>query len=178
LEEHEECRGKLFLLQIAPPSRGEVHTYEIIREDLDELSGRINGEFAEVDWVPIRYVNQGYGREDLAGFYRASEIALITPLRDGMNLVAKEYVAAQDPENPGVLILSRFAGAALQLKDALLINPYSKEEISEALIRALGMPREERVRRWQAMHEAVSGEDVVWWRRKFVAALGGEPSVS
>ncbi|MDP8913642.1 MAG: trehalose-6-phosphate synthase, partial [Pseudomonadota bacterium] len=121
LEEHGDCRGKLFLLQIAPPSRGEVHTYEIIREDLDELSGRINGEFAEVDWVPIRYVNQGYAREDLAGFYRAAEMALVTPLRDGMNLVAKEYVAAQDPDNPGVLILSRFAGAALQMKDAILI---------------------------------------------------------
>jgi trehalose 6-phosphate synthase len=86
--------------------------------------------------VPIRYVNQGYGREDLAGFYRAAEIALITPLRDGMNLVAKEYVAAQDPEDPGVLILSRFAGAALQLKDAMLVNPYSKEEISDAIRQA------------------------------------------
>ena len=173
LEEHGDCRGKLFLLQIAPPSRGEVHTYEIIREDLDELSGRINGEFAEVDWVPIRYVNQGYAREDLAGFYRASEMALITPLRDGMNLVAKEYVAAQDPENPGVLILSRFAGAALQLKDALLINPYSKEEISDAIHTALTMPKEERIRRWQAMNESVKNEDVVAWRRAFVNALEG-----
>jgi trehalose 6-phosphate synthase len=173
LEEHEDCRGQVFLLQIAPPSRGEVHTYEIIREDLDELSGRINGEFASVDWVPIRYVNQGYGREDLAGFYRASEIALITPLRDGMNLVAKEYVAAQDPENPGVLILSRFAGAALQLKDALLVNPYSKEEISDAIHRALQMPRDERIRRWESMHASVRDEDVVAWRRSFVEALGG-----
>jgi trehalose 6-phosphate synthase len=173
LEERKECRGKVFLLQIAPPSRGEVHTYEIIREDLDELSGRINGEFAEVDWVPIRYVNQGYNREDLAGFYRASEIALITPLRDGMNLVAKEYVAAQDPENPGILILSRFAGAALQLKDALLVNPYSKEDISEAIHTALQMPREERIRRWQLMYRSVAEEDVVWWRRNFVAALEG-----
>jgi trehalose 6-phosphate synthase len=174
LEEHEECQSKVFLLQIAPPSRGEVDTYEIIRTDLDELSGRINGEFASVDWVPIRYVNQGYGREDLAGFYRASEIALVTPLRDGMNLVAKEYVAAQDPENPGVLILSRFAGAALQLKDALLVNPYSKEEISDAIHRALEMPLEERVRRWQGMHECVRDQDVVWWRRSFVEALQGK----
>jgi trehalose 6-phosphate synthase len=178
LEEHEECRGQLFLLQVAPPSRGEVHTYEIIREDLDELSGRINGEFAEVDWVPIRYVNQGYNRADLAGFYRAAEIALITPLRDGMNLVAKEYVAAQDPENPGVLILSRFAGAALQLKDALLVNPYSKEEISDAIYRALQMTKEERIRRWQAMHESVCKEDVVWWRRNFVSALQGTPATT
>jgi trehalose 6-phosphate synthase len=173
LEENEKCRGNLFLLQIAPPSRGEVHTYETIRESLDELSGRINGEFAEVDWVPIRYVNQGYGREDLAGFYRAAEIGLITPLRDGMNLVAKEYVAAQDPEDPGVLILSRFAGAALQLKDALLVNPYSKEEISDAILQAIQMPKEERIRRWQAMNESVRREDVVWWRRSFVTALEG-----
>ncbi len=173
LEEHEDCLGRLFLLQIAPPSRGEVHTYEAIREELDELSGRINGEFAAVDWVPIRYVNQGYPREELAGLYRASEIALVTPLRDGMNLVAKEYVAAQDPENPGVLILSRFAGAALQLKDALLINPYSKEEISDAIRTALDMPREERIRRWRAMNESVEKEDVVAWRHAFVSALEG-----
>jgi trehalose 6-phosphate synthase len=174
LEENEACRGRLFLLQIAPPSRGEVHTYETIRESLDELSGRINGEFAEVDWVPIRYVNQGYGREDLAGFYRAAEIGLITPLRDGMNLVAKEYVAAQDPDDPGVLILSRFAGAALQLRDALLVNPYSKEDISDAIGRALDMPKAERVRRWQAMNECVATEDVVWWRKCFVEALRGK----
>jgi trehalose 6-phosphate synthase len=173
LEENEACRGNVFMLQIAPPSRGEVHTYETIRESLDELSGRINGEFADVDWVPIRYVNQGYGREDLAGFYRAAEIGLITPLRDGMNLVAKEYVAAQDPEDPGVLILSRFAGAALQLKDALLVNPYSKEEISDAILQAISMPKEERIRRWRAMNEVVEREDVVWWRRSFVTALEG-----
>ena len=173
LEEHDDCRGRVTLLQIAPPSRGEVHTYESIREHLDELSGRINGEFAEVDWVPIRYVNQGYPREELAGFYRASEIALITPLRDGMNLVAKEYVAAQDPEDPGVLILSRFAGAALQLKDALLVNPYSKDEISDAIAKALNMPKGERIRRWRAMMDSVEKEDVVWWRRNFVRALKG-----
>ena len=171
LEEHDDCRGKVTFLQIAPPSRGEVHTYETIRETLDELSGRINGEFAVVDWVPIRYVNQGYPREELAGFYRASEIALITPLRDGMNLVAKEYVAAQDPENPGVLILSRFAGAALQLKEALLVNPYSKDEISDAIAKALEMPKGERIRRWRSMMDSVEKEDVVWWRRNFVKAL-------
>jgi len=171
LEEHDDCRGKVSFLQIAPPSRGEVHTYEHIREHLDELSGRINGEFAEIDWVPIRYVNQGYPREELAGFYRAAEIGLVTPLRDGMNLVAKEYVAAQDPEDPGVLILSRFAGAALQLKDALLVNPYSKDEISDALAKALEMPKGERVRRWRAMMNSIEGEDVVWWRKAFVEAL-------
>ncbi len=171
LEDHEERQSEVFLLQIAPPSRGEVATYEVIRERLDELSGRINGEFAEVDWVPIRYVNQGYPREDLAGFYRAAEIGLVTPLRDGMNLVAKEYVAAQDPDDPGVLILSRFAGAALQLEEALLVNPYSKEEISDAILKALEMPREERVRRWRALNESVERDDVLAWRKAFVGAL-------
>lgn len=171
LEENADRRSDVFLLQIAPPSRGEVHTYEAIREHLDELSGRINGEFAEVDWVPIRYVNQGYPREALAGFYRASEIGLITPLRDGMNLVAKEYVAAQDPDDPGVLILSRFAGAAHQLKEALLVNPYSKDEISDAIRRALEMPKPERRRRWAAMMESIARDDVVAWRHAFVEAL-------
>jgi trehalose 6-phosphate synthase len=173
LEEHEDCHGNVVLLQIAPPSRGEVHTYEAIRERLDELSGRINGGFAAVDWVPIRYVNRGYPRAELAGFYRAAEMALITPLRDGMNLVAKEYVAAQDPEDPGVLILSRFAGAAGQLGEALLVNPYSKDEISDAIHQAMQMPREERIRRWRVLHDCVKNEDVVWWRRSFVEALRG-----
>ena len=145
-----------------------------IREQLDELSGRINGEFAHVDWVPIRYVNQGYPREGLSGFYRASDVGLITPLRDGMNLVAKEYVASQDPEDPGVLILSRFAGAAHQLGEALLVNPYSKDEISDAIRKALDMPKAERVRRWEALIDSVRKEDVVAWRRGFVAALAAE----
>lgn len=173
LEEHPDCCGEIFLLQIAPPSRGEVNTYEAIRQQLDELSGRINGEFANINWVPIRYVNQGYPRTALAGFYRASEIALVTPLRDGMNLVAKEYVAAQDPENPGVLILSRFAGAAYQLEGgALLVNPHSKDEISDAISAALEMPLDERIRRWKAMIASVRDQDLAWWSRNFVAALG------
>ena len=171
LEEHERYREKVFMLQIAPPSRGEVHTYESIRERLDEVSGRVNGEFASVDWVPIRYVNQGYPRGELAGFYRASDIGLVTPLRDGMNLVAKEYVAAQDPEDPGVLILSRFAGAAAQMPDALLVNPYSKDEVSDAIATAIKMTRRERIRRWEALESCVREQDVVWWRRAFVSAL-------
>lgn len=174
LEENPDWLGKVSLLQIAPPSRGEVHTYESIRETLDALSGRINGEFAHVDWVPIRYVNQGYGRAGLSGFYRASDAALITPLRDGMNLVAKEYVAAQDPRNPGVLILSRFAGAAHQLKDAILINPYSKDEVSDAIRAALAMPKPERLRRWESLYDNVTKEDVLAWRHAFVAALAGD----
>lgn len=176
LQEHPEERKEVFLLQIAPPSRGAVGSYQKIRATLEGLSGRINGAYADTDWVPIRYVNQGYPREQLAGIYRAAKIGLVTPLRDGMNLVAKEYVAAQDPEDPGVLILSRFAGAAAQMSvGAILINPYSAEEISDAIIAALKMPRFERIERWRAMMDNVEAEDVVWWRKRFTDALIGEP---
>ena len=173
LKDHPEHHRKVVLTQIAPPSRGEVESYQHIRSTLDAIAGRINGEYSDVDWTPIRYVNQGYPRDKLAGIYRAARIGLVTPLRDGMNLVAKEYVAAQDPEDPGVLILSRFAGAALQLKDALLVNPYSKEEISDAILQALEMPRAERIRRWQALNETVKKDDVLAWRKAFVGALEG-----
>ena len=171
LVEYPEERKEVFLLQIAPPSRGAVETYQRIRTALEGLAGRINGAYSDLAWVPIRYVNQGYPRDVLAGVYRAARIGLVTPLRDGMNLVAKEYVAAQDPEDPGVLILSRFAGAAAQLSDALLVNPYSAEEISDAIATALRMRREERIDRWQRMMESVLREDVLWWRQRFTDAL-------
>ena len=171
LHSDEKIRGEVFLLQIAPPSRGDVQSYVEIRASLDALSGRINGEYADAEWVPIRYVNRGYPRDRLAGMYRAARVALVTPLRDGMNLVAKEYVAAQDPEDPGVLILSRFAGAAEQLTEALLINPYSPEEIAEAINQALQMPLDERRARWRACMDNIETEDVIWWRRRFTEAL-------
>ena len=162
---------EVFLLQIAPPTRSDVGSYQEIRGKLDTLSGRINGAYAEVDWVPIRYVNRGYPRSVLAGIYRMARIGLVTPLRDGMNLVAKEYVAAQDPEDPGVLILSRFAGAALQMPEALLINPYSQEEIADAIKQGLEMPLAERKRRWGALIEGIMANDAVRWRNDFVTAL-------
>ncbi|WP_300536278.1 alpha,alpha-trehalose-phosphate synthase (UDP-forming) [Sphingosinicella sp.] len=173
LTEHPEAAKDVVLLQIAPPSREDVHTYQDIRNTLEQSAGHINGAHADVDWVPIRYVNQGYSRAELAGFYRASRVGLVTPLRDGMNLVAKEYVAAQDPEDPGVLILSRFAGAAPQLADALLVNPHSSEEVGDAINTALSMPRDERIRRWQSMMRSVRDEDVIVWRDDFVTALKG-----
>ena len=171
LEENPDWQHRAFLLQIAPPSRGEVHTYETIREELDGVSGRINGQFAHVDWVPIRYVNQSYPRAGLVGLYRGADVALVTPLIDGMNLVAKEYVAAQDPADPGVLILSKFAGAALQMTEALLVNPYSKDEISDALRIALTMPLDERKRRWEKLIEGVRRDDVHHWREDYLEAL-------
>lgn len=176
LAEHPEERKEVVLLQIAPPSRGSVESYQRIRATLEGLAGRINGAHAALDWVPIRYVNQGYPRDVLAGVYRAARIGLVTPLRDGMNLVAKEYVAAQNPEDPGVLILSRFAGAAEQMPDALLVNPYSAEELSDALRRALEMPLDERKRRWSALIEDVRKRDVMWWLDTFRRTLEQVPA--
>ena len=171
LKDHPAYHRKVVLTQVAPPSREDVDSYQKIRATLDSLAGRINGEYSDVDWTPIRYVNQGYPRDKLAGIYRSAKIGLVTPLRDGMNLVAKEYVAAQDPKDPGVLILSRFAGAAMQLKDALLINPYSPEEMSDAILRALAMPLDERKKRWRAMMDSVEAQDISWWRSSFTSRL-------
>jgi trehalose 6-phosphate synthase len=171
-----ELQERVFLLQVATPSRDEVTAYQEIRARLDAVSGRINGAYATVDWVPIRYVNRSYPRDELAGMYRAAAVGLVTPLRDGMNLVAKEYVAAQDPDDPGVLILSQFAGAAEQMGEALVVNPFSREEVSDALKRGLSMPRRERKRRWEALVDVVRRNDVVSWRDAFVRALLNRPA--
>ena len=173
LADNPDMRRQVMMLQIAPVSRGAVEAYQEIRGRLDALSGRINGEFADVDWNPFRYVNRNYRRDELAGIYGAARVGLVTPLRDGMNLVAKEYVAAQNPEDPGVLILSRFAGAARQMTEALVINPNSPEEIADALKRALTMEKPERIRRWRALFDNVQREDVNAWRDAFVGALQG-----
>jgi trehalose 6-phosphate synthase len=173
LTQNPDLRREVLMLQIAPVSREAVEAYQEIRTRLDALSGRINGEFADVDWAPFRYVNKNYRRDELAGIYRAARVGVVTPLRDGMNLVAKEFVAAQDPEDPGVLILSRFAGAARQMPQALLVNPNSPEEVADALKRALSMEKGERIERWQALFEGVTREDVTAWRDNFVAALTG-----
>jgi len=171
LADNPDMRREVLMLQIAPVSRESVEAYQEIRARLDALSGRINGEFADVDWNPFRYVNKNYRRDELAGIYGAARVGLVTPLRDGMNLVAKEFVAAQNPEDPGVLILSRFAGAARQLRQALLVNPNSPEEIADALKRALAMDKAERIRRWSALFETVEREDVTAWRDAFVSTL-------
>ncbi|THD72559.1 trehalose-6-phosphate synthase [Phenylobacterium sp.] len=173
LVDNPDMRREVLMLQIAPVSRESVEAYQEIRGRLDALSGRINGEFSDVDWNPFRYVNKNYRRDELAGIYGAARVGLVTPLRDGMNLVAKEFVAAQNPEDPGVLILSRFAGAARQMGEALLVNPNSPEEIADALKRAINMDKAERIRRWSALFENVEREDVTAWRDAFVGALAG-----
>jgi trehalose 6-phosphate synthase len=171
LIENPELKREIFLLQISTRTRSDVEAYQDMINRLDALSGRINGALAEMDWIPIRNVHRMHSREELAGIYRAADVGLVTPLRDGMNLVAKEYVAAQDEENPGVLILSRFAGAAQQMRDALIVNPFSQEDVSDAIKRALAMPMGDRRRRWRALMDGVERDDVVAWRDNFVAAL-------
>jgi trehalose 6-phosphate synthase len=178
LQDNEDLRERVFLLQIATPSREEVDAYQDIRARLDAVTGRINGAYATVDWVPIRYVNRAYRRDELAGIYRAAKIGLVTPLRDGMNLVAKEYVAAQDPDDPGTLILSEFAGASEQMTEALIVNPFDREEVAGAIARGLTMPREERIERWQALMAGLKTHDLSVWREAFVQALRGRRSAA
>ncbi|MBI1182189.1 MAG: trehalose-6-phosphate synthase [Alphaproteobacteria bacterium] len=171
LDDNEEMRERVTFLQIAPPSRETVETYQDLRDQLDRLVGRINSDYSDIDTTPIRYLARGYPREVLAGIYRLARAGLVTPLYDGMNLVAKEYVAAQDPEDPGVLVLSEFAGAAEQLSTALLVNPHDTAGVAANIRRALEMPLDERKERWQVLHEAVTREDIAWWRRRFLDAL-------
>ncbi|TKR34171.1 alpha,alpha-trehalose-phosphate synthase (UDP-forming) [Luteimonas gilva] len=175
LERHPDQRGKLTFLQIAPVSRGGVNEYRALRRELEQLAGHINGGLAEPDWTPVRYVNRNYPHATLTGFYRMARIALVTPLRDGMNLVAKEFVAAQDPEDPGVLILSSFAGAARELDGAMQVNPYDLDGVADTISEALEMPLDERQRRWRPMMERVSRYDIHAWRRDFLAALAATP---
>jgi trehalose 6-phosphate synthase len=175
LETYPANRGRVSFMQIAPPSRTDVPEYQAIRKELETASGHTNGRFAEFDWVPIRYLNKSFTRRTLAGFFRVSRIGLVTPLRDGMNLVAKEYVACQNPEDPGVLVLSRFAGAAQELSAALIVNPYDVEAVAEALQRGLSMPLEERRERYEANMEVLRKHDIAKWRDDFVGALTAAP---
>ena len=175
LENHPANRGHVSFMQIAPPSRIDVPEYQAIRKELEAASGHTNGRFAEFDWVPIRYLNKSFTRRTLAGFFRVSRIGLVTPLRDGMNLVAKEYVACQDPEDPGVLVLSRFAGAAQELTAAIIVNPYDIEAVADALQHGLTMSREERVERYDANIAVLKRNDIAKWRDDFVDALNAAP---
>jgi trehalose 6-phosphate synthase len=171
LERYPENRLSATLIQVAAPSREEVDAYGDIRRELEGLCGAINGDFGDLDWMPIRYIHRTVARKRVPGLFRAARVALVTPLRDGMNLVAKEFVAAQDEADPGVLVLSRFAGAAEQMGDALLVNPYDTQATAEATQRALHMPLEERRLRHQRLLAGVREHDVHWWREQFLAAL-------
>ncbi|MGO4703456.1 alpha,alpha-trehalose-phosphate synthase (UDP-forming) [Dyella sp. 2RAB6] len=171
LERVPNWHRRVSFLQIAPPSRSTVPEYRQIRRDLERKAGHINGMYAAPDWVPIRYVNKSFPHSVLSGYYRNAKVGLVTPMRDGMNLVAKEYVASQNPDDPGVLVLSRFAGAAQELTEALLVNPADTEEVADALEIALAMPLEERKARWRAMMDVLERQDITAWRRSFLQAL-------
>ncbi len=174
LDTHQDWMGKVTYLQISPKNRSEIPEYAELEQALGAAAGRINGKYGEVSWTPIRYVNRVYGRSALAGLYRVARVGLVTPLRDGMNLVAKEYVAAQDPEDPGVLILSRFAGAAIEFRRALLVNPYDAESVAGAIAQALAMPLKERRTRHRELLAAIHAYDIDRWQREFLATLQGD----
>jgi trehalose 6-phosphate synthase len=173
LERWPQFREKVSYLQIAARSREDVAEYQRLKRELDRHAGDVNGRYAEFDWVPIRYITRSLPRRRLAGFFRASAVGLVTPLRDGLNLVCEEYVAAQDEADPGVLILSKFAGAADTLDAALIVNPYDTDEITEALHKALAMPLEERQERWHRLMAVVKAQSASAWSKRFVAELAG-----
>ena len=166
-----ENHHNVVLLQVTPPSRETVESYAIMKRELERLEGEINGEFAEFDWTPVRCLRRAVSRTKLAALYRASRVGLVTPLRDGMNLVAKEYVAAQDEEDPGVLILSQFAGAAEAMDQALIVNPYDKDQVAEALQTAIKMPLAERRARHESLLTTIRTQDVHAWSKSFLSTL-------
>ena len=164
-------KRRLAFLQVAVPSRSNIASYRALQHQLAAQVGEINGRHGEIDWTPIRYLNKGFCQSTLAGFYRSAAIGLVTPLQDGMNLVAKEYVAAQNPENPGVLVLSKFAGAAHELDAALLVDPQDIEGMTLRIAAGLAMPLEERRARWQRMMDALLRRSIHAWFADFMRAL-------
>jgi len=171
LETYPENLGRITYLQIAPLSRTDVRAYVEIRQLLEQAAGRTNGRFADTDWTPIRYLNRNFPHATLMGFLRASKVGFVTPLRDGMNLVAKEFIAAQDATDPGVLILSNLAGAARELTASLLVNPYDSRAVGHAIQAALSMTLQERRERHAAMMQVLKRNDIAAWTRRFVEAL-------
>jgi trehalose 6-phosphate synthase len=178
LETYPEQRGQVTYLQIAPLGRQSVRAYSQIRDALEQSSGRTNGRFADADWTPVRYLNRNYPHATLMGLLRAAQVCLVTPLRDGMNLVAKEFVAAQNPDDPGVLVLSNMAGAARELTDALLVNPYDTKGIARAIQSALVMPLAERRARHERLLAALQENDIHRWHKRFLEQLTRGSSIS
>src|SRR5437764_4596007 len=171
LEHYPQTRGHTVLMQIASPSRSDVPEYRAIRRELEAAAGHINGRYAEFDWTPLRYLNKSFNHRILSGFYRAARIGLVTQFRDGMNLVAKEYVAAQKPDDPGMLVLSCFAGAVRELGEAIIVNPYDLEAMAEAIWQGLQMPIEAWRERSAAMMATLRRNDINAWRERFLEAL-------
>ena len=174
LESTPELQGQITYIQIAPLSRVDVAAYAELRDALERSAGHINGLFADTDWTPIRYLNKDFSHHTLSGFLRIANVGVVTPVRDGMNLVAKEFVAAQDPGNPGVLVLSSLAGAAQELVGALLVNPYDKAAVALALQQGLAMPLTERRSRHESMLKALRANSISRWHESFIARLTGD----
>ena len=170
LERHQELRGRVVLIQAVVPSRVEIPRYHEFKGRIDRLVGDTNGRFSTDTWLPVHYRFRSLDRDDLLAHYRACEIALVTPLKDGMNLVAKEYCACCVEKNDGVLILSQFAGAAEQLKPAVLVNPYDVEQVADAIFKVFRMSDAERRARMKRMRRIVHHEDVFWWVDSFLKA--------
>jgi trehalose 6-phosphate synthase len=171
IEIEPQLKRAVSMLQVAVPTRGNIRAYRDLKAELAALVGEINGRHGEVDWTPIRYLNKSFSQLTLAGFYRAAHVGLVTPLQDGMNLVAKEYVAAQNPFDPGALVLSAFAGAAKQLDAALLVNPHDIEGMARQIAAALTMSLDERRERWHAMIAKLRTSSVRNWFADFLRAL-------
>ena len=175
LRSYPKWHGKLTFLQITPKSRSAIAEYGAMEQELDTLSGRINADYGDALWTPIRFVTRAYTREQLAGMFLAARVGVVTPLRDGMNLVAKEFVAAQNVRDPGVLVLSEFAGAAAELKAALLVNPNDPEAVAAAVHRGLTMSKPERVSRHKELLASLCRSDISQWGRRFIGRLLGVP---
>jgi len=178
LAAYPQWHGKITYLQITPRSRSQIKEYADMEAQVNSTLGRINAAYSDASWAPVRYVNRPYSRTALAGLYRASRVGLVTPMRDGMNLVAKEYVAAQDPEDPGVLILSRFAGAADEFREALLVNPYDPDAVAAAIARAMAMPKDERRKRHAELYAALLQNDISKWGDRFLKSLAPKDNKS
>ncbi|TDJ47798.1 MAG: trehalose-6-phosphate synthase [Gammaproteobacteria bacterium] len=170
-ENYPANRNQVSFIQIAPTTRAGVRGYTDIRHALEQATGEINAEFADIDWAPIRYLNRAFDRGTIMGFFHEAAVGLVTPVRDGMNLVAKEFVASQDPKDPGVLVLSNLAGAAQELTDAVLVNPYDIDGVADGIHRALRMPLGERKERYDSMIAVLRKNDITAWRTRFVDTL-------
>ncbi|CAG9001228.1 MAG: Trehalose-6-phosphate synthase [Candidatus Celerinatantimonas neptuna] len=171
LKTHQEFHRKTVYMQIAPKSRSDVKAYGQLAQQVEQTVGHINGTYADFDWTPLRYLNQGFRRNTIFALYNLAHIGFVTPLRDGMNLVAKEFIAAQDPNNPGVLVLSKMAGASAELDAAVIVNPYDTESVAHQLAMALNMPLEERQHRWNKLITTIKHNNIHHWQKSFRADL-------
>ncbi len=171
LKNRKDLQRKIVYLQITPTSRGDVQAYGDLANLIDRITGHIIGAYADFDWMPLRYLNRGFRRNTILSMYNLAKVGYVTPLRDGMNLVAKEYVASQDPEDPGVLVLSKMAGAAAELDAGVIVNPYDIDNVARQLAQAVEMPLDERKDRWRSMISVLSKNNIHAWHEKFITNL-------